>query len=219
MEVKLDDMEKMRELRGLFINKITSPSTIIHEVHDREVFDYQSFYDDKKKRKVPKKFKKIFEDFEVLLPHFKELEENIKHFGEYITFTLPNRNDIRKTESFLMNYEVEEIKEFYRKKGEGEIDLKVLDKILTSTEWMPFFLKFEKSTRVKLMKNCDLVLFERGEFVVRQGEVGDCMYVILRGSCNVLIKIPDPKKKGGFLQLVRKNSIIRSQIELNALQN
>lgn len=57
-----------------------------------------------------------------------------------------------------------------------------------------FFTKFTQSIRLVFLSMSKLVFFKRGETVFRRGDSGDSMFVILRGSANVIV--PRKKSKG-----------------------
>ena len=60
---------------------------------------------------------------------------------------------------------------------------------------MPFFIKFDLQTRKLLIRNAELREYKKDDFIIRQGEIGDGMYVILYGTCSVMIRIPHPTSK------------------------
>lgn len=56
---------------------------------------------------------------------------------------------------------------------------------------MDFFIKFNQNLRHKILKRSSLVKHPRGKVVFRQGDYGDKMYILLKGSVNVVINMPD----------------------------
>lgn len=74
----------------------------------------------------------------------------------------------------------------------------LLGEIESMVKEMPFFIKFDDQTRKLLLQNAELREYKKDEFIIRQGELGDGMYVILYGTCNVMIKIPHPVTKQPF---------------------
>lgn len=76
--------------------------------------------------------------------------------------------------------------EFYQ---ENNIrDYEKLEKILKN---LPFFSKFTQDIRYKLLKASVFKTYEANEIIIKQGEVGDQMFVILTGSILILKKSPD----------------------------
>ena len=67
---------------------------------------------------------------------------------------------------------------------------------------MPFFFRFDPETKLEIMKHSKLVHFRRGEYVFHQGDKGDSMYIIIAGSCDIMVKQPHPKTKEMVYQVV-----------------
>ena len=63
-----------------------------------------------------------------------------------------------------------------------EVDWDKLDSLVVR---LKFFAKFSKPVRMTLLKNSEYCFYPRNSIVFQQGDYGDVMYVILRGSCNV----------------------------------
>jgi CRP-like cAMP-binding protein len=59
---------------------------------------------------------------------------------------------------------------------------------------LAFFTKFNQSIRMVFLSMSKLVTFERGDTVFERGDSGDSMFVILRGSVNVIV--PRKRTKG-----------------------
>ena len=55
---------------------------------------------------------------------------------------------------------------------------------------LKFFEKFKPNSRILLLQLSEIVKFEYGEYIFKQGERGDKMYIILTGACHVRIKNP-----------------------------
>jgi CRP-like cAMP-binding protein len=55
-----------------------------------------------------------------------------------------------------------------------------------------FFKKFDKEIRDSIIKKGELNCYPAGHVVFKQGSYGDKMYIILRGSVNVIINYTDP---------------------------
>lgn len=58
--------------------------------------------------------------------------------------------------------------------------------ILALFNKIPFFAKFKPEMQLFIFKNCKVVVRKRGEWLFKEGDMGDSMYVILSGSINVL---------------------------------
>ena len=56
---------------------------------------------------------------------------------------------------------------------------------------MFFFVKFNKKMREKIILNSKLITYKKGAVLFRQGDFGDKMYIILKGSVNVKVNIPN----------------------------
>ena len=53
-------------------------------------------------------------------------------------------------------------------------------------------MKFDLRIREKIIRRAELVEYPSNTTIFRQGDYGDKMYVILRGSVNVIIHYNDP---------------------------
>ena len=72
------------------------------------------------------------------------------------------------------------------------------------TAGLKSFAKFSKNVRLTLLRDAEFRHYERGSFVFKQGDYGDNMYIILRGSCNVRIS---RKNKHGIIEDVIVNCL------------
>lgn len=95
----------------------------------------------------------------------------------------------------------------YRKfegKRIGEHSMKILDAEYEKAFWdrdyetienivkgLPFFAKFPQEIRQKLLKCAVFKYYEPEEIIIKQGEGGDSMFVILSGSIKIMRKAPD----------------------------
>ena len=71
---------------------------------------------------------------------------------------------------------------------------------------IPFFIKFIQKVRIDIMRNSELCLYKRGYTIFHEGDVGDCMYIILLGSVNVR-KVVENMTKTEKKEIVRKIQI------------
>ena len=55
---------------------------------------------------------------------------------------------------------------------------------------LKFFEKFKPNSRILLLQLSEIVKYEYGEYIFKQGDRGDKMYIILTGACHVRIKNP-----------------------------
>lgn len=86
----------------------------------------------------------------------------------------------------LSDIEIREVKEEMDKKAISidAVNWERVDSIVSRTK---FFAKLPKPIRLTLLRNSEYCFFPRDTCVFKQGDYGDLMYVILRGSCNVRI--------------------------------
>eukprot|EP01062_Namystynia_karyoxenos_P059170 TRINITY_DN50598_c0_g1_i1.p1 TRINITY_DN50598_c0_g1~~TRINITY_DN50598_c0_g1_i1.p1 ORF type:complete len:848 (+),score=244.46 TRINITY_DN50598_c0_g1_i1:59-2545(+) len=66
---------------------------------------------------------------------------------------------------------------------------------------VPLFRNQSRECKMLLSRDMQRVMWEPKEYVVRQGELGTEMYVILRGVVEVLVKIPKENEPGKFTNL------------------
>jgi potassium-dependent mechanosensitive channel len=64
------------------------------------------------------------------------------------------------------------------------IDFDQLDDLLCK---LAFFERFTKSTRINIYKLAHYERFLQGQYVFHQGDQGDNLYIILKGSVNVKV--------------------------------
>ncbi len=67
---------------------------------------------------------------------------------------------------------------------------------------IPLFSDFKKEELVRLMQNIQSRRFLKGEFICREGEGGDCLYVISRGKVGIFRE--DPKRGKTFLNTLKE---------------
>ena len=53
-------------------------------------------------------------------------------------------------------------------------------------------MKFDSTIRQKILRKAELAEYRVGHVLFKQGDYGDKMYIILRGSVNVAINFNDP---------------------------
>lgn len=140
-------------------------------------------------------FKRISEDMATLDPLIKAADKLIEGFKGSLSL---HKNDRFKKLTWnrgLLNYQIEMIIDMYKKLENGQhVEPALIDEIGEIIKWMPFFLRFEREARNLLIENGKLRIFKKGDFVVNQGEIGESMFIIIHGSCNVLIKKKHPTK-------------------------
>lgn len=64
--------------------------------------------------------------------------------------------------------------------------------VATSLNSVPFFNTLPEQTRRQISELMEIEPFKKGEAICRQGDAGDCMYVVLYGRCEVMRQ----KKRG-----------------------
>jgi Cyclic nucleotide-binding domain len=84
--------------------------------------------------------------------------------------------------------EIKTVREEYAKKKEGRIHMCNWDKVEKAVGNLKFFSKLSKPVRLSLLRESDYFFMETGKTVFNEGDFGDLMYIILRGSVNVLKK-------------------------------
>ena len=91
----------------------------------------------------------------------------------------------------LTYFELEIIHQEYQKKERGmEPDWEKIDSIIIR---LKFFSKYMKHVRLSLIKNAKFFLYKTGDIVFREGDIGDLLYVILKGSVNVRNRMKNPE--------------------------
>ncbi|KRX10115.1 Cyclic nucleotide-binding protein [Pseudocohnilembus persalinus] len=98
---------------------------------------------------------------------------------------------LKASKQILSHEELYFIQEQFQFKQQGvdfiDIEWKKMDEILQN---MVFFQKYGQQTRINLLKAADLVTYPSGSIIFKQGDIGNHMYVILKGSVNVIAKPP-----------------------------
>ena len=94
----------------------------------------------------------------------------------------------------LMSYQLREIIDFYEKMSKKDYKFiqEEFDQVDDLIKNLPFFIKFSKYTRQLIAQNSRIIQRPKGEFIIKQGDIGEHIYIILYGSCNVLIKRRHP---------------------------
>ena len=78
-----------------------------------------------------------------------------------------------------------------------EKDIEKIDKI---TKRIKFFAKFQKPIRYRLLKISNLINKSANEILFKQGDFGDFLYVVIKGSVNVIVN--SRNKLGEFKETV-----------------
>ena len=153
----------------------------------------------------PNSFKKLVKTNKKMIRDMKPL---IKETGEQIdSYQIEieqenafkrhrKKQDIEQPNKGLMSYQLREITEFYEKlaKKDYKFNQEEFDPVDDLIKNLPFFIKFSKYTRQLIAQNSRIIQRPKGDFVIRQGDIGEHIYIILYGSCNVLIKRKHPTK-------------------------
>lgn len=56
---------------------------------------------------------------------------------------------------------------------------------------LPFFTKFPKEIQKMLIEIAELIKYNIGDIIIKQNDIGECMFVILKGSVNIHRKAPE----------------------------
>ena len=93
----------------------------------------------------------------------------------------------------LTHFDIETINQEYQKKEQGiEPDWEKIDSLIFP---LKFFSKYLKNVRFSLIKNAKFAEYQPGNIVFREGDVGDLLYIILKGSVNVRNRMKNPEGK------------------------
>ena len=84
-------------------------------------------------------------------------------------------------------YEINLISEEFKKNPDVR-NLELLDSIMKR---LKFFMRFNKLTRVKLLKNAHFKCYPYGLNLFNEGDEGENMYIIIKGAVNVFKKVKD----------------------------
>ena len=52
---------------------------------------------------------------------------------------------------------------------------------------LDFFKRFNRSIGITILQKSEYLIHEKGDIIIRQGDFGDTLYCIVRGSCDVII--------------------------------
>ena len=64
-------------------------------------------------------------------------------------------------------------------------------KIQEYIQKLEFFKRFNRSIGITLLQKSKYLIQEAGDIIIRQGDFGDTLYCIVRGSCDVIITKPN----------------------------
>jgi CRP-like cAMP-binding protein/tetratricopeptide (TPR) repeat protein len=64
-------------------------------------------------------------------------------------------------------------------------DKRDYDKLIENFSRLPFFAKFPKGIQRLLLETASLITYGPGDIIINQGDIGECMFVILNGSVNI----------------------------------
>lgn len=147
------------------------------------------------KLSFPKSEKGVFQEEEFVSPaleFYTELSENTRENIKKI-----NRNSLNLFKEVQSGIDEMEIKE-YKSKYLSEQDLKNLleqydlpqvlrdfDLIDSLVGKLDFFMKFYPDIRKRIYAYCQVGHFLPGQYIFKQGDIGDNVYVILKGSVSI----------------------------------
>lgn len=113
-----------------------------------------------------------------VIHHSKTLEEEIKK----LIVHKKARANLSATELLYLE------QEFKRKDERKGFNIELVDELLRG---MFFFIKFNAKVRERIIHQSELRKYPKGHVLFKQGDFGDKMYVILKGSVNVIVNIPN----------------------------
>ena len=124
--------------------------------------------------------------------HFKETYQESENISSRLFKCLlekPNRvaliDNMNFTSGFRLSLgQIEYLKEEFEKPERNKMNLDKVDYFLKN---LKFFSKFSESIRIHFLKLAKFVEFPASHTIFREGDFGDLMYVILRGSVNIRI--------------------------------
>ena len=158
---------------------------------------------------VSKSIKKADKQLSEFKPFLDRAKNEIRDITDYIDFdNLDYKRILIKNMNLLLKQELDFIKMAYKDKDPitGFVRDENLLKIDQFVKKLPYFIKFHPDIRKKLLKHAQLEYFNRGEFIFKEGDFGNNIYIILYGSVNILIKKSHPAFKKP-LNHVRSNLI------------
>jgi len=187
-------MEDAREkLRKELLQKV---GVVYDTREDGSDFSYLEYL---RWQKQPKKNRFVDfanEQYQKIVPYILNCHEAIDSYGEHLSYVLDLRTNMPRYKNNLLPSELKIIEQFYQKIASNhpikEKELLLMDDIVGD---LGFFRKIEKEERLKLLEGAVLRKYEPEDFVVRQGDHGNSMFIILFGSANVVINGIHPKTK------------------------
>ena len=92
--------------------------------------------------------------------------------------------------------DIDNLKLIYsRKPSERYSDFKEIRFGERIVKFIPFFMNFDSDVKFKILRNCELCIYKRGQEIFQEDAEGDYMYVVLVGAVNVKKKMKDPISK------------------------
>jgi len=134
--------------------------------------------------KVAKLFEKNEQQKQALTQEIEKVESQIKNLErenqEYIQTVKQGYEEALKTSpAFLTEAELNFLKEEFKKNNTSTFNVEKIDEILLR---LKFFEKIEKPIRLGFYKSARYEHVDKGQYIIKDGEYGDDMYVIIRGK-------------------------------------
>lgn len=107
----------------------------------------------------------------------------------YETSEIPNISFEEALSGKLTRQEIRFIFQEYNK----PVDQRNYSELIRKLSKLPFFHKFPKSIQKMLLKISKLITYGPGETIIEQGDVGECMFIIISGSINIYRQTEEPK--------------------------
>lgn len=136
------------------------------------------------------------EMFEKAYAEMKVIDKAAEAVREMFEFKPELRKGIPRYRANLFPNEVEEIEQIYKKMSKGtkatEDEIELISNLIKE---LNFFKKIDDEQRINLIKGATFRKYNPGDFVVKQGDQGTSMFIILYGAANVMINGIHPKTK------------------------
>lgn len=95
--------------------------------------------------------------------------------------------NMKEIASFPDSLSYEELEEV-RLEFTQEFSLRNYEKLDERLQKLKFFKKFKQITRINILKQCEILEYNANEKIFSEGDYGDLLYVIIKGSVNIRLK-------------------------------
>jgi len=117
---------------------------------------------------------------------------------------MKKRNPItRQNHRFLTSEEISKLTEIMSRGIRNRIKGVKDEEFLTQIgKHIPFLLQFSIEIQIDIFNNAELIKVNSGEYVFEEKDNADSMFIILKGSCDVMAKQPHPTTKNPEYQVI-----------------